>query len=233
MKKFLIATVVLLGSISLANAEQFRVGVSLFGGAFEADGAKEIFSGDHSSNTTSTKVTKDVKDENDGAEGEFALGSVFAEFAANDQLSFGVSYVPHSADTESTENIQNIVAPVSLPTSTKKTNTVKVSFEDLVTVYALANLNDNVYLKVGYMEVDVQTNESLATGGAYGNTTLEGYTVGLGYDHDMDSGVFVRLEATYMDLEGATLTNANDSTKSVHADGIVGYGAGISIGRAF
>ena len=69
MKKFLIATVVLLGSISFANAEMFRVGVSVFGGKFEADGAKEIFSGDHSSNTTTTKVTKDAKDENDTAEG--------------------------------------------------------------------------------------------------------------------------------------------------------------------
>ena len=37
MKKFLIATVVLLGSISFANAEMFRVGVSVFGGKFEAD----------------------------------------------------------------------------------------------------------------------------------------------------------------------------------------------------
>ena len=58
MKKFLIATVMLLGSISLVNAEQFRVGIAVMGAGFEADGAKEVFSGDHSSNTTSTKVTK-------------------------------------------------------------------------------------------------------------------------------------------------------------------------------
>ena len=233
MKKFLIATVVLLGSISLANAEQFRVGVSLFGGAFEADGAKEIFSGDHSSNTTSTKVTKDVKDENDGAEGEFALGSVFAEFAANDQLSFGVSYVPHSADTESTENIQNIVAPVSLPTSTKKTNTVKVSFEDLVTVYALANLNDNVYLKAGFMQVDLITEESLGTGGAYPNDTLDGYTIAIGYNMDLADGMFVRAEVAHLEMDGVTLTNTNDSTKSVSADGITGLGAAVSVGKSF
>ena len=227
------ATVVLLGSISLANAEQFRVGVSLFGGAFEADGAKEIFSGDHSSNTTSTKVTKDVKDENDGAEGEFALGSVFAEFAANDQLSFGVSYVPHSADTESTENIQNIVAPVSLPTSTKKTNTVKVSFEDLVTVYALANLNDNVYLKAGFMQVDLITEESLGTGGAYPNDTLDGYTIAIGYNMDLADGMFVRAEVAHLEMDGVTLTNTNDSTKSVSADGITGLGAAVSVGKSF
>ena len=67
MKKFLIATVVLLGSITLANAEQYRVGVSVMGAAFEADGAQEIFSGDHSSNTTSTKVTKKSSAEKENA----------------------------------------------------------------------------------------------------------------------------------------------------------------------
>lgn len=233
MKKFLIATVVLLGSISFANAEQFRVGISVFGGVFEADGAKEIFSGDHSSNTTSTKRTIDTKDEGDSAEGAFALGSVFAEFQANDQLSLGVSYVPHSSGSETAENTQNIVAPVSQPSSTKAINTVKVSFEDLITVYALANLNENVYLKAGVMQVELITEENLATGGAYPDDDLMGYTIGLGYNMDLADGMFVRGEVAYMDIDGTTLTNSNDSTKSVSADGITGYGAAVSVGKSF
>ena len=233
MKKFLIATVMLLGSISFANAEQYRVGISVLGGVFEADGAKEIFSGDHSSNTTTTKVTKDVKDENDSAEGEFYLGSVFAEFVANDQLSLGVSYVPHSASSDTAENIQNFQAPGSLPTSTKTTNRVKVSFEDLVTVYALANLNDNIYLKAGFMQVDLITEESLGTGGAYPNDTLDGYTIALGYNMDLADGMFVRAEVAHIEMDGVTLTNTNDSTKSVSADGITGMGAAVSVGKSF
>ena len=233
MKKFLIATVVLLGSISLANAEQFRVGVSVMGAGFEADGAKEIFSGSHSSNTTSTKVTKNTSDEKENAEGAFALGSVFAEYAANDQISIGLSYVPHSSDSEEAENIQNFQAPAALSGSTKKTNKVKVSFEDLVTVYALANVNENVYLKAGVLQVELITKESLGTGGAYGDTTLDGYTIGIGYNMDLDDGMFARFEASYMDLDGATVVNDNDATKSVKADGITGVGAGISIGKSF
>ena len=232
MKKFLIATVVLLGSMSLANAEQYRVGISVFGGKFEADGAKEIFSGDHSSNTTTAQVTKNVKDEGDSAEGAFALGSVFAEYQANDQLSIGVSYVPHSSGSETAENIQNFQQPPGLA-STKKTNTVKVSFEDLVTVYALANLNENFYLKAGVMQVELITEENLATGGAYDDDTLEGFTIGLGYNMDLEDGMFVRAEAAYMDIDGTTLTNKNDSNKSVSADGITGYGAAVSVGKSF
>ena len=231
MKKFLIATVVLLGSISLANAEQFRIGVSIMGAAFEADGAKEIFSGDHSSNTTSTKVTKNTSDEKENAEGAFALGSVFAEYQFNDQISLGVSYVPHSSESEEAVNTQNFVTATG--NDSKSTNRVKVAFEDLTTVYALANLNDNVYAKLGYMQVEAVTKEVLATGGAYGDTTLDGFTIGLGYNMDLDGGMFVRAEAAYMDIDGATLTNTNDTTKSVSADGIEGYGAALSIGKSF
>ena len=229
MKKFLIATVVLLGSITLANAEQYRVGVSVMGAGFEADGASEIFSGDHSSNTTSTKVTKKSSAEKENAEGAFALASVFAEFVATDQISFGVNYVPHSSDSEEAENIQNMGTSFTA----QATNKVKVSFEDLVTVYALANLNENVYLKAGIMQVDLITEENLGTGGAYGNDTLDGYTIALGYQRDLANGMFVRGEAAYMEIDGTTLTNTNDSTKSVSADGITGYGAAVSVGKSF
>ena len=229
MKKFLIATIVLLGSITLANAE-YRVGVSVMGAVFEADGASEKFTGDHSSNTTTTDRTIKSSDEKEDAEGAFALASVFAEFAANDQISFGVSYVPHSSESEEAVNVQNQEAHAF---TAEATNKVKVSFEDLVTVYALANLNENVYLKAGIMQVELITEESLGTGGAYGNDTLEGYTFGLGYNHNYGDGMFVRAEAAYIDIDGTTLTNTNDSTKSVSADGISGYGAAVSVGKSF
>ena len=230
MKKFLIATIVLLGSITLANAEQYRVGVSVMGAVFEADGASEKFTGDHSSNTTTTDRTIKSSDEKDDAEGAFALASIFAEYAANDQFSIGLSYVPHSSDSEEAVNVQN---QESHAFSAEATNKVKVSFEDLVTVYALANLNENVYLKAGYMQVDLITEENLGTGGAYGNDTLDGYTIALGYNMDLADGMFVRAEAAYLDIDGTTLTNTNDSTKTVSADGITGYGAAVSVGKSF
>ena len=233
MKKFLIATAVLLGSISLANAEKFSVGISVLGAGFEADGAKEVFSGDHAGNRSSAKVTKDAKDEKENAEGAFAIASIFGEFAANDQISIGVSYVPHSADSEETQNTQNIGGTANGNHTAEASNTVKVSFEDLVTVYALAKLNENVYAKVGYMQVDLITEENLGTGGAYGNDTLDGYTIALGYNMDLADGMFVRAEAAYLEIDGATLTNANDSNKSVTADGIDGMGAAVSVGKSF
>ena len=55
----------------------------------------------------------------------------------------------------------------------------------------------------------------------------------LGYNRDLDNGAFVRLEAHTMSLDGVTLENTNDSTKSISADGVSGYGAKFAIGRSF
>mgnify|MGYP001200697061 FL=1 len=233
MKKFLIAIVALMTSISFANAERFSIGVTVKGGVFEADGASEIFSGDHAGNRTSDKVTKNTADEGEDAEAAYAMGSIFLEAALTDKVSLGVNYVPHSMETETATNTQNIGNLPADPGSGEAVNTVSLSFEDLTTIYALINLNDNVYVKAGYMDVEVVTEETLATGGAYGNVTLDGYELALGYSMDLADGMFARFEASYMDLDGATLTNKNDTTKSVKADGISGYGAGISIGKSF
>ena len=138
MKKILIAIFVLLGSISLANAEKFRVGVSVMGAGFEADGAEERFTGNHSSNTSTTDRTIKSSTEKENAEGAFALGSVFAEFQAIDEISLGVSYVPHSSDSEETENIQNMGTSFTA----QATNKVKV-FQNFPN---LNNINHILYV---------------------------------------------------------------------------------------
>ena len=229
MKKFLTIAAFMLFAISSAQAERVKIGATLKAGLFQVDDASEIFSGAHSSGSSPGKVTKKASSEgDDDTEGEFGYGSIFVEINANDKFALGIDHVPQSLETETTENLQE--SSDSSPTGTNK---VQVDFENLTTIYALLYATENIYLKAGLMEVDVKTNETLATGGAYGNTSLDGYTIGLGYNHELDNGVFVRAEAAYMDIDGATLKNTNDSTKSVTADGITGASVAISIGKSF
>ena len=49
----------------------------------------------------------------------------------------------------------------------------------------------------------------------------------------MDNGAFIRVETNYVELDGTELTNTNDSTKKVKADGIEGATVGISVGKSF
>ena len=101
------------------------------------------------------------------------------------------------------------------------------------TIYALIKSDVGVYFKIGYTEVDVKTNENLGTGGKYGDTTLDGTIIGIGYNHELEDGMFVRAEGNLMDFNGVTLTNTEDSTKSIKAKDIEGYGARVSIGKSF
>ncbi len=234
MKKFLLAAALTLFAFSTAQAEQVRIGATLKAGVFEVDEASEIFSGNHSSNTTSTTVTKKASSEGDEAKGEFGYGSIFVELSPMDKFSIGIDYVPMALESETSENVQiNTGATESNSDDTSSTNTVQVDFEDLTTIYALLHATENFYLKVGYMEVDVKTNETLGTGGSYGNTSLDGYTVGIGYNQDMDNGAFFRVETSYMDMDGTELTNATDSNKKIKADGIVGASVALSVGKSF
>ena len=139
-----------------------------------------------------------------------------------------------SMDSETTENVQkDNTSAGSEANGTSVTNTVQVDFQDLTTVYITASSDNGAYVKFGFMTVDVKTNENLGTGGAYGDTSLDGVIFGVGYNRNLDNGTFLRLEANMMDLDGTTLTNTVDSDKSVKADGIEGYGARVSIGRSF
>ena len=232
MKKIIIAIFMFILPLTAAKAiEGVNIGISVMGGVFEANGAKEMFKGAHAGGASPGDVTKSTATDGDTAKGDFVLGSLFIEKTIGDKFAIGFDYVPMSAESETTEKTKTDITTST--TATSRTNTVQVDFEDLMTVYATLALSESVYAKLGYSEVEAITNENLTTGGSYGNATLDGFVVGLGYNRDLDSGTFIRVEANYMDFDGATLTNTDDSTKSVSADGFDGYGARISIGKSF
>ena len=102
-----------------------------------------------------------------------------------------------------------------------------------MTAYITASSPAGVYAKVGYMEVEVATNEVLGTGGAYGNTELDGVLFGMGYHASNDNGTFFRFEGNYLQFDGNTVTNSNDSAKSIKLKNLDGVSGKISFGKTF
>ena len=225
MKKLTILILMVFGYFSSANAiEGVNIGISLQTAVFEADGGKEEFKGAHVGAASPGNISKAAVD---SPAAQVAFGSLFIEKEIG-MFAIGIDYVPHSLDTDTSENVQADKGAAA------KTNKVQIDFEDLTTAYATITFpGTDVYAKAGYVEVDVITNEKLATGGSYANTSLDGYTIAVGLDRDLDNNNFVRVEGFYMDLDGATLVNTADATKSITADGISGYGARLSVGRSF
>ena len=176
--------------------------------------------------------------ENEGTEkssedatGVAGFGSIFIEKTLGDRLTIGLDYVPSALDSETSETVR--MDKTTTDTQTSKTNTVKVAFEDLTTLYVALNITENFYVKAGMAQVDVITKENLATGSAYGDTTLDASVFGLGFNNSFDNGMFVRVEGTYMDFDNAKLTSTTNGDNSVELNNLEGASGKISIGKSF
>ena len=213
MKKYLIAILFGLFTVSQASAELgVNVGISGSAGLFAASGKEE--------------AGKTVKGHEHGAAGWY---SVFIEKSFGDRFAIGVDYLPDALETETTESVR--WDKTSSATPAAATNKIQLDFEDLTTVYLSVNLTENMYVKAGYMKVDVITNESLGTGSTYGNTDLDGQSFGFGTNMNLDNGIFVRAEANYLTFDSSEgLTSGDNTITLTNLDGVT---ASLKVGKSF
>ena len=155
--------------------------------------------------------------------------SVFIEIDTG-QVAFGLDYVPSDISTPRNTNLQT----GRTDSKGQKTNTVKAAFSDLMTFYGVARLPVyGLYIKAGYSMVDVKTQESLGTGGSYGDVDTEGYTLGFGVEHQADNGIKVRAEVMAAAYDDVSAISTAASTKKVDIDDMMGATARLSIAKTF
>ena len=223
MKKILLTTLLSVFYITSASADAgINIGVSGQMGLFSAT-AKET----HTDTTSSSSTTFKSSDTEVAAVG---YASVFIEKTLGDRLAIGIDYVPSALESDTVESTKTDLSGTGSPLSSSKTNTVQVDFEDLTTIYLAFNISENMYVKAGAASVDVITKESLGTGSSYGNVSLDGTVLGVGYNKNFDNTMFVRVEGNYMDLDGASISNADNK---ITLDGIDGVTGKISVGKSF
>ena len=223
MKKLLLAMSGLLLLVNAASAEiGVNVGVSGQLGLFVAT-ATETDTGTHGTTTDADEKTQ---------ESDF-LGIGYASIFVEKQLgrfAIGIDYVPSALETETMESEVDDITTTN--TSSNVNQKVQVDFEDLTTIYLALNLTENAYVKAGYMSVDIITNETLGTGSTYGNTDINGTSLGVGYHKSFDNGMFVRAEGNYMEFDGASLTSSSGSQK-ISLDNLDGVSGKLSVGKSF
>ena len=215
-----ISFVSFLGVQSASAVEGLSVGVAINTAGFMGSG-KEVMTGSGAA-TTQEDIT-----EEDGA---FSadITSAFVEYALNDQVSFGVEMFAEDVTTPENLNVQQASG-----NQKNINNTVKASFKDHTTLYANVNMPFGTYLKLGYVMVDVATQESLATGSAYNDVDTTGYTVGLGYQYKADNGVFARLEVSVAEYDNITAASTTDSSKEITVSDMYGAVGSFKIGKSF
>ena len=154
--------------------------------------------------------------------------SVFVELDASDVVSFGLDYVPEAIETPQNINIQG-------SENTETENKVQADFENLMTLYAKINVPlGGLYMKVGYSQVDVKTNESMASTRGYKDVSTDGPMAGIGYEISGDTGVSVRAEITGYQFDDVSADNGATTRKNtIEVSDMIGARGTISLVKSF
>ena len=171
-----------------------------------------------------------------GGDADFPFGSIFVEYAKTMNkdldLIFGLDYVPFKAEIDS-KSFSDTSWETTNDSGTRK---AKLELENYATLYLQPTYKIGggtaVYGKVGYIHGDVKISGSnTATGSTIdAKDTLNGYTVGLGVQHNLDKNLFVRLEGNFTAHDDVTATDSKRTTFTADSEM---YAGKISIGYSF
>ncbi|MDB2485601.1 hypothetical protein N8Z35_03485 [Pelagibacteraceae bacterium] len=228
MKKVIGILIIAVLSSFNANAE-VSIGISGNAGILDATG-KETFN----SGTTTKKEELGI-----------AYISGFAEYhvpleIGEGQFRIGASYVPYALESETNTNIRAAgehgtdVVGNDLGASTPLlTQSIAVDIEDLTSYYVSYHYN-MFFLKLGALQSKLITKENLGTGSQYPDGNLDGKFFGIGFDKDLNDGVFVRGELVQTDFDDIKLTSTgSDNVNVIDVTGLSGANLSISVGKTF
>ena len=207
-----------------AVAVEFRVGISAGLAGIEATGTETL--------KDSSKKTAHNED------AVAVVPSFFTELAMDNGLGIGYDRVAGSASFDAkTKNNDTKDAAGAVVGNDTGTNKASADVDGLDTIYLIKKFNSGLLIKFGKTSADVKTIETLNTGTTYGNKSVNGTTIGIGWETSNDNGLFVRtsVESTSFDSLKLTGTQAGADAASfnkIDAD-IDMTMAKVSVGKVF
>ena len=226
MKKLIIAITsafMLFATSAMSMDLRPAVGISGNMGVYAATGIEDNY------NEAGTAIDTTTKEY-----GAFVTeyASIFLEVGLNDVVSLGLDYVPQTIETP--KNTSNDGENTKQDGSPSNVNHVEAHFEDLTTLYAKFNIPlGGTYLKLGYTQAEVISIENMSSGNSYGNDNTSGYTVGIGYDHEVSNGFSIRAELTGSDFSDVQTTNGQTNKTEIKVKDMIGARGTISLVKSF
>ena len=194
MKKTFLSIISALFIASSVNAADFTFGVSAAYVMVDGSG---------------TETTRDSLEKNDGsASNKVGIGSIFVENNFG-SFSLGIDYIPFKADVS--DKVKSRTD--SATDGDSGTYTAQAELSNHITIYALYPFGNGAFIKAGVAQVDVATQESLNSGSTYGDDTIYGGQIGLGFGNDN-----WRLALEYTDYETLSLTSSASNKIDANLD---------------
>lgn len=176
------------------------------------------------------------------------IGSVYAEYIFNDNsllnlagFTIGAEYVPGTADvsskTKKRTDTELSKSGTATTTSASREFSANAEIENFGIAYVEMPIYSSLYVRLGYAQIDVNTQEKASgNGGTYPNVTLGGLNYGVGLKNKINDNILVKLsfEATDFETLGVSSTgnSANSTVNSVSAE-LDTWAAKIALGYEF
>ena len=225
MNKLRITLIAIFASVMMivSSTAEVRVGVSAGYAQFEATGSETLKDAATVVNHTEQAIA--------------VIPSIFAEIAMANGLGLGVDVVSGSADLAGSKRTRNLKADAGTGANDTGTNVANAEVDGVTTGYLIKTFDSGFLVKAGIASADINTVEVLSTGSTYGNKSVDGTMIGIGWGRTMDTGLFFRAAVEYTDFDEITLTSGvadavSDTTNTIKADVDVTM-AKFSIGKAF
>jgi hypothetical protein len=187
MNKIKIGFIALISAILMvlpSNAKEIRIGV--------AAGLTNV-------DASGTETMKDSAKKNKGSsDDDTVIPSLFVEIANDSGFGLGLEIVPGTADIGSKSRADD-------DEETASGNKASAEIDGLTSIYAIKTFDSGFFVKAGMTQTDVITKETLNTGTSYGNQTVDGVLLGIGFHKTRDNGIFFRASAEFTDYEEVTL----------------------------
>jgi opacity protein-like surface antigen len=235
VKKIIPVALLLTSISSAAFADNWNVGAS--GSIANIDGTASdtqvMTRGGADSTVAQTRGGK-------SGDANFPFGSIFVEYAKTMNkdldLIIGLDYVPFKAEIDSVSRTDRSQEGDADEASVAGVRKAKLELENYATLYLQPTFKvgggTSVYGKIGYIHGDVKiTGSNTATSSTINaKDTLNGYTVGLGVQHNINKNLFVRLEGNYTDHDDVKATDSKGTTFTADSEM---YAGKIAIGYSF
>ena len=211
-----------------AMAQTVSMGITGTMISYEADGHEKVKS----------SGTKNTKSE----DGTAVIGSIFIELSdlGDYGTTIGLDVMPYGRKIGDGSNTRTDTDTEDA-SDQAGTNEVDVNLANAAMVYIEQPFDADIgigepFVKVGYQQLTLETDESVATGSTYGDETMSGYHIGVGVRGDLPTGGFWKTGLTYASYDGATFNGSNDadSVKNIiELEDFSTVQLSISIGQSF
>ena len=207
MKKILIGLLVSFALTGVSYAGSYGIGVTGSLAGVHADGTEADKDGTSDSSVRTATASETA-----------IIPSLFGEYSWDNGFTVGLDYVLGTANVNS-EKITR--TDDSAESAQDGDRSAQAEIENVTTIYVEVPVHAGLYLKGGFVQMDVNTLETdtVTTAGSYGNSSVDGTVLGFGYRNSFGTNGFYKVEGTFTEMDTVTFNSTTtDKGNKITAD---------------